>query len=53
MSELELVAQEWSGALIEEYEAILERPAEHVVAINQLLGAQFLCGNSALARCVS
>lgn len=39
-----------TGARIEEYAQLLERPDRGVVAVTQLLGAQFLCGNEPLAR---
>ncbi|MCK6547214.1 hypothetical protein L6R52_15290 [Myxococcota bacterium] len=39
-----------AGATVEEYEQLLEHPGEKVVAITQLLGAQFLCGSRELER---
>ncbi len=39
-----------SGALISEIEEVLRRPTQRVVSVMQLLGAQYLCGNPALAR---
>lgn len=39
-----------TGARIEEYAQLLERPDRGVVAVMQLLGAQFLCGHEPLAR---
>lgn len=38
------------GATIEEYEALLRRPARSVVSVMQLLGSQYLCGNHSLSR---
>lgn len=39
-----------TGALLDEYAELLERPTRSVVSVMQLLGSQFLCGDKALAR---
>lgn len=39
-----------AGATVGEYERLLEQPGEKVVAITQLLGAQFLCGSREIER---
>jgi hypothetical protein len=39
-----------TGALIEEYQQILESPGRNVVQVMQLLGSQYLCGAKHLER---
>jgi GlnD PII-uridylyltransferase len=39
-----------TGALLEEYEQVLDRQAERVVSATQLLNAEHLCGSQTLAR---
>lgn len=39
-----------TGALLDEYSELLERPTRSVVSVMQLLGSQYLCGDKSLAR---
>jgi hypothetical protein len=39
-----------TGALIEEYQTLLEQPGRNVVQVMQLLGAEYLCGAKHLHR---
>lgn len=39
-----------TGALIEEYQQLLDQPARSVVSVTQLLGSQYLCGARHLER---